>query len=295
MNPSTRPHASLSAKLSLPISVVIPVFNKEGEVERCIRSVLAQSARPAEIVVVNDQSTDRSEQVVVRIQSDSAIPIKLVSNERNLGAGGSRNVGVRAAAGDWVAFLDADDFWHPKFCELLWHRVNIDDAQFASSGRVVRNSRHWPVQEKIQILSESEARDINYSFWKVAMRELPINSSSILVSRKLLDSAGGFPEDVRSYEDVTLWARLWLQGKFTVENIPLSTYDRVPKGITSHRKRDRDVGLFAFRFFMVVTSAIASRRPGSFWAAVFLLRFLAVWPLSSLRTLLLRSTIKGAH
>ena len=284
----------MSQSSILPISVVIPLFNKERHIERCIRSIFTQTVRPREIVVVNDCSTDASDLVVANMQSSTPIPITLIENAMNKGAGASRNIGVRASTSDWVGFLDADDFWQPTFCEALWRRIAEDKADFGSSGSIVRNSRSQPVSDLVQILSKANARDINAKFWKVAMSDFPINSSSVIVKRCLLDGAGGFPEDVRSYEDATLWARLWLHGKFTVENEPLSIYDRVPNGITDGRKQDRDVGLFAWRLSKVAAKGLALRRPGSVWALIFLLRFLAIWPVSAARTRIMQKPNIGA-
>ena len=95
-------------------SVVIPVFNGERFVARAIESVLAQSYRAEEIVVVDDGSTDNTPAIVANYRSH----VKYV-RETNQGVSAARNLGARTACGEWLAFLDADDWYLPD--RLLWH------------------------------------------------------------------------------------------------------------------------------------------------------------------------------
>jgi len=93
------------------VSVIVPVFNKAPYIERCLASILAQHRRPDEVIVVNDGSTDGSGIVAERFSSD----LVTVISQENRGPGAARNVGLRRASGDLVAFLDGDDEWLPDF------------------------------------------------------------------------------------------------------------------------------------------------------------------------------------
>lgn len=94
------------------VSVVIPAFNAESFLGEALDSVLGQTARPTEVIVVDDGSTDGT-RALVRRYSDA---VRLVTQD-NGGAARARNVGARQATGEWLAFLDADDVWLPEKLE----------------------------------------------------------------------------------------------------------------------------------------------------------------------------------
>lgn len=95
---------------NLKISVVIPVYNRENTIERCLESVFNQTLRPLEIVIVDDGSFDNTVQVIKELQSESPISIVLVQGG-HCGAQAARNEGIRNSKGEFIAFLDSDDEW----------------------------------------------------------------------------------------------------------------------------------------------------------------------------------------
>lgn len=95
----------------MTFSVVIPVYNGAATIERAVESVLAQTYKPLEIIVVDDASTDDSVSLLERKFSGA---IKLIKLHENGGSSVARNVGMDAAKGAYIAFLDADDTWHPE-------------------------------------------------------------------------------------------------------------------------------------------------------------------------------------
>ena len=100
---------------SATLSVIIPLYNKEREIGDTVRSVLAQTLQPAEIVVVDDGSTDGSADIVRGIASPL---IKLVT-QANAGECAARNRAIAESTGDYIALLDADDTWEPGFLEEI--------------------------------------------------------------------------------------------------------------------------------------------------------------------------------
>lgn len=109
------------------ISVVIPVYNVERYLERCIRSVLAQTLVPAEVIFVNDGSTDGSSEILRRYANRSNIRIV---NQRNGGLSEARNAGLEVARGEYVYFLDSDDYLHPQALELAYRVISESEADF---------------------------------------------------------------------------------------------------------------------------------------------------------------------
>ncbi|MBR3846966.1 MAG: glycosyltransferase family 2 protein, partial [Alistipes sp.] len=116
-------------------SVIIPLYNKEQEIEATIRSVLAQTYQPLEIVVVNDGSTDRSAEVVRSIDS----PLIRLITQPNGGECAARNRAVSEAKGDYVALIDADDQWEAGFLEEINALINEypDCGLYCTSFQVV--------------------------------------------------------------------------------------------------------------------------------------------------------------
>ena len=91
------------------VSIIMPSYNTAGYIAETIRSVLAQTYSNWELIIVDDCSTDNTDEVVVQFLSDSRI--RYLKNEKNSGAAISRNWALREAKGKWIAFLDSDDLW----------------------------------------------------------------------------------------------------------------------------------------------------------------------------------------
>lgn len=97
-------------------SVVIPAYNCEGYIGDCLRSVLEQTVRDIEVIVVDDRSTDATaERVLALGEADGRV--RCIRHEANLGVAEARNSGVREARSEWIAFLDGDDMWLPRKLE----------------------------------------------------------------------------------------------------------------------------------------------------------------------------------
>jgi glycosyltransferase involved in cell wall biosynthesis len=95
------------------ISIIIPVFNTEKYLAEAIESVLSQTLKPTEIIVVDDGSTDKSVEVARQFE-----PLVRIISQANKGVGAARNVGIQETSGDFLAFLDADDFWTENKLEI---------------------------------------------------------------------------------------------------------------------------------------------------------------------------------
>lgn len=126
----------------LSFSVVIPLFNKEYSVDRCLKSLTEQTRLPDEIVIVNDGSTDGSFAIASRFKEQHPeIPIVLVDQE-NAGVSAARNKGVSLASHDLVCFLDADDEWKANFLEVMERLVrDYPDAVLYCLGHELVNDK----------------------------------------------------------------------------------------------------------------------------------------------------------
>ncbi len=115
------------------ISIVIPVHNAEPYIAKTIRSILTQTVSDYEVLLVDDASTDGSLEKIRQIQ-DERLKVLKAHPEHAVGAAGARNCGIEAAKGRYLAFLDADDLWHPKKLEKTLMYMKKKDAAFVFTG-----------------------------------------------------------------------------------------------------------------------------------------------------------------
>ena len=263
------------------VTVVIPVYNKEGTLERCLQSVLAQTAPPSRIVIVDDRSTDKSVKIAERLAAADD-RLEILRLRRNMGPAHARNRGAEAADTEWIAFLDADDHWHPRFLERVSPEVARTGAGFASSGRievVTRGTRCETIVGLDQYELGSTV-DLTKDFCRVCRTFFPINSSANLVKRSLFLSVGGFPERNRYWEDHILWSRLWLAGRFVFVNEPLSQYYKAPGTLSGGRFPYRDAFRCQRELMTILVRSFLARRPGTLSLLLYLLRFSILLPIS---------------
>ena len=119
----------------LPVTVVIPAYDRAELLPRALASVAAQTAAPAEILVIDDGSADDTAAVAERLGA------RVLRHERNRGVSAARNTALDAAGGEWVAFLDTDDEWLPFHLERLWPRRDGHAAALLRSTRGPRRAK----------------------------------------------------------------------------------------------------------------------------------------------------------
>lgn len=248
------------------ISVVIPLYNKAGQVARTLRSVLEQTFDRFEVVIVDDGSTDGSADEARNVHDER---IRLVS-QRNAGVSAARNRGIDEARYDLIAFLDADDEWKPTYLETQYnlYRKYPDCSVFAcnyefrdADGRVKPTIlRKLPFAGEDGILS-------NY-FEVASCSHPPLWTSAVMVRRQALQAVGGFPVGVRSGEDLLTWARLAVTGKIAFSRRPSVTFMVEGYEITEKPKRapaENDVVGHELRLLLKNSAVRGLRQYNSHW------------------------------
>ncbi|MEW5685525.1 MAG: glycosyltransferase family 2 protein [Pseudomonadota bacterium] len=204
------------------MSVVIPAFNRERTLPRAVRSVLQQGYANLELIVVDDCSTDRTAEVMAQFDDPR---LRYVRLERNQGAAGARNEGIRQARGEYVAFQDSDDEWLADKLEkqveaalaaagqevAVFHVKVVygrDEARVYGPGRVVCVPRLSPAQQ---------AGD----FVKLTHRHNLISPQTLMFSRSVIEKSGMFDPLLRSNEDWDFALRLVRHAKVIFLDEPL--------------------------------------------------------------------------
>lgn len=212
-------------KPRVEVAVIVPAHNAEKTIARALDAVLAQTASPAEILVVDDGSTDRTSEIV----SSYPAPVRLIS-QKNGGPARARNEGVRASTSEYIAFLDADDAWLPQKIELQVAAMQATPASVLCCTSVLlqnadgsSSSRLAPAPEEI------------YRLLGVCNPEL--TPSCVLMSRLAFDRAGGFNEARHGCEDWELWFRLRSLGTFVRVPEIVTIYHVSASGLSSDADR----------------------------------------------------------
>ena len=98
------------------ISVILPIYNKENYIEKCLDSILNQDYKDLQVIMVNDGSVDKTEEICKRYLSDDRFELV---NQTNKGVSAARNAGMDIAKGEWIAFIDPDDYIEPNYFSRL--------------------------------------------------------------------------------------------------------------------------------------------------------------------------------
>jgi len=185
--------------VTLKVSVIVPVFNGELTISRAISSVNEQTRSALEIIVINDASTDATGAVLGKLTQTSNTPLIVVTNPENVGPGVSRNTGWALARGDLIAFLDADDTWHPRKLELQVPRFESNSKlKMACHDRSVGSILSWqPIDSR-----GVTWRDFSFKHFLVRNR---CATPSVIVRTELPER---FDTSLRFAEDFHLWLTL---------------------------------------------------------------------------------------
>ncbi|MHB1128769.1 MAG: glycosyltransferase family 2 protein [Ilumatobacteraceae bacterium] len=195
------------------VSVVIPMFNSAATIERALESVAAQSLLPQEVIVVDDKSSDMSAGIVER-WSNSTLAIKLIRHSQNLGPSASRNTGWDHATQKFIAFLDADDAWHP---EKL--RIQIQLMQRDPTIALIGHEYDIGVDTRWDDLSTIDFKMSTFSFSDFLIKNR-LSTPTVMLRRELSQR---FASDQRFSEDYRLWMEIVSEyGSASFINLPLT-------------------------------------------------------------------------
>ena len=180
------------------VSIIIPTHNRQAMVMRAIDSVLNQSYKEFELIVVDDGSTDHTA-AYLEIYKDPRLQIV---RQENQGVAAARNHGVKLAKSDWICFLYSDDVWRRhKLSEQLRFHASHRDTLFSQTDDIwIRDGRRVN-KKKVHGIREGD-------IFADSLRLCLVCCSSVMVNKALFWQVGGFDESLQTCEDYDLWLRL---------------------------------------------------------------------------------------
>lgn len=184
------------------VSVIIPTYNRLGLLEPALNSVLEQTCRIHEIIVVDDGSTDGTVEFLLK-----NFPAVSVISQKNQGVSSARNTGIRQATGEWIALLDSDDIWLPEKLEKQVHFLSQNKSYRACQTleKWIRNGNHVTPPK---YLDKSEN-----GLFQRSLQRCIICPSSVLLHSTIFKEIGLFDESLPLCEDYDFWIRLLLKNK----------------------------------------------------------------------------------
>ncbi len=184
------------------VSVIIPVYNRTFSIRDAVESVLIQSIRPSEIIVIDDGSSFDTASYLKNYMHH----IRLIKLNKNKGVSFARNTGIKAACGEYIAFLDSDDLFLPKKLECQINYMAENNLLISHTDEFWYRKDSWVNQGK------SSKRYGGYIFDKI-LDKCRISPSSLIVHKSVFDEAGYFNEDLKVCEDYEISLRFALKYK----------------------------------------------------------------------------------
>ena len=202
------------------VSVIVPIYNVEKYLHRCLDSLVSQELQDIEIILVNDGSTDDSGDIAKEYAKKYNVKVKYLEKE-NGGLSDARNFGIPYATGEYIAFLDSDDYIEKNAYEEMYNKAKEDDADYVECDFL------WEYPNKVK-----QDKRFNYNNKKEMLAFVRVVAWNKLIRRKiLLDNGINFPKGLR-YEDV----------EFTYKLIPhLNTISYIDKCFVHYTQRENSI------------------------------------------------------
>lgn len=219
-------------KNSFNISVILPTYNRKHTLLRSIDSILKQTYKPLEIIIIDDGSSDGSSELI-----ESDYPSIRLIKQSNLGVSSARNKGIKYSKGQWIALLDSDDEWLPdKLEKQVQSLKEYSDYLFCHTNEI------W-IRRGVRVNQGKKHQKYGGYIFDKCLDICRVSPSSSLFHKSILEDVGLFDESLRVCEDYDLWLRItakypilfldeFLIKKYGGHKDQLS---KVPEGIEQYR------------------------------------------------------------
>ncbi len=209
------------------VSVVIPVYNGRAFILETLASIEGQTYKDIEIIVVDDGSDDGTVGLLKDYVNQSKTDIKIMRNSDIKGAAGARNTGIEAARGGYIAFIDADDMWHPEKLERQTAFIRKKDAAFSFTAYEYADEQCRGMGKVVWV-----PESIDY---KHALRNTTIFTSTVVFDMGKLSKDDIYFPYIESEDSANWWKVLKKTGNAYGLNEPLTLYRRSKKTLSSNK------------------------------------------------------------
>ena len=249
----------------MKFSIIIPLYNKASYIRKALESVLAQTYTDYELIVVDDGSTDESANIVETMlrevkgteNSKADTPASRLSpfafrllKQQNAGVSAARNNGVVQASGNYIAFLDADDWWEPTYLERMAQLIN----DYPGAGLYACNYVYYK-PGKTHVALNIPTGYINYPKAYYESGAMPVTSITAIMPRTVFDEMEGFPVGIKLGEDFLLWAKTAMHYPVAFCEEPLAYYNNdVPVNLRATRNLHHPNNHMLFRMDSIASS-----------------------------------------
>jgi glycosyltransferase involved in cell wall biosynthesis len=180
------------------VSVVVPVYNRGKTIVRALDSILEQSMKPEEIIVVNDGSSDGTADVI----KEYGNRITIINMPQNSGPSAARNEGVKYSQSEWIAFLDSDDCWEKD--KLKSQKEYLDRYPFY---QIMQSEEVWIRKGKRVNPCKHHEKKSGW-IWGPSLHRCLVSPSGVMLKKSLFEQYGGFDENLPVCEDYDLWLKI---------------------------------------------------------------------------------------
>lgn len=226
------------------VSIIIPYYNSENTIIRALESVIKQTYRDYEIILIDDGSTDNSHKIIDDFFGDNGGHKYLHLKQKNSGPSKARNEGVRISSGEYIAFLDSDDSWNYNKLELqmnfLGNNENIDilgcDYNIIIENAILKNSKDRNAFLRVYFYNR-----LFKNFFSIP---------TVIIKKRVFEEAGGFNEKQRHAEDSLLFMKILRRyngGKIEKPLVNLYKLEYGESGLSSYLKESEQAELNNFK------------------------------------------------
>lgn len=217
------------------VSIIIPYYKKKDYIKKTINSILKQTYKKFEIIIINDEPGELSKNILSFLKKKDS-RIKIINNKKNIGAGKSRNKGINIAKGKYIAFIDSDDVWKKnkllKQIEFM-RRKNIE----------ISHTSYEIIDDDLAIRGTRQAKVMNY---KKLIKSCDIGLSTVIIKKSLIKNLR-FP-NLKTKEDYVLWLEIAKKGK-TIHalNTKLTQWRKSKNSLSASVVRKLTDGYYVYR------------------------------------------------
>ena len=220
------------------VSIIIPYYKKKNYIEQTIKSILNQKYKKFEILIIYDD-TDKTDLQILKTLKKKDNRIKLVINSKNIGAGMSRNKGIKLSKGKYIAFIDSDDLWHSEKLKIQINFMIKNNIPISHTSYNIINKDNFKIGLR-------KAKRINY---KDLIKSCDIGLSTVIIKKSILKNK--FFAKLKTKEDYILWLNL-AKDNFVFYPIsrPLTSWRSLEDSLSSSTIQKLLDGYLVYRTFL---------------------------------------------